>query len=283
MMRIGVTAFLSDRSIQPAELARAAEERGFDSMYVPEHTHIPVSRRTPAPIGEPLPEQYWRALDPFVALMHAAAVTTTLRLGTGVCLVMEHDPIVLAKEIATLDHLSGGRFTFGIGFGWNVEEAEDHGVIWKSRRAISREKVLAMQKLWEDEPTGFEGEFVRFQPSNPFPKPVQRPRPPTLIGGGAGPIMFRHVAEYGDGWAPIGARGMAKALPDLKRAWEEAGRDPATLQLMPFGSIPDVGKLQYIESLGATETVLGLQYGARDDVLRELDAFSKIVADFRGQ
>jgi probable F420-dependent oxidoreductase len=283
MMRIGVTAFLSDRSIQPVELARAAEDRGFDSMYVPEHTHIPVSRRTPAPMGEPLPEQYWRALDPFVALMQAAAVTTTLRLGTGVCLVMEHDPIVLAKEIATLDHLSGGRFTFGIGFGWNVEEAEDHGVIWKSRRAISREKVLAMQKLWEDEPAGFDGEFVRFSPSNPFPKPVQRPRPPTLIGGGAGPIMFRHVAEYGDGWAPIGARGVAKALPDLKRAWEEAGRDPSTLQLMPFGSIPDIGKLQYIESLGATETVLGLQYGARDDVLRELDSFAKIVADFRGQ
>jgi len=283
MMRIGVTAFLSDRSIQPVELARAAEDRGFDSMYVPEHTHIPVSRRTPAPMGEPLPEQYWRALDPFIALMQAAAVTTTLRLGTGVCLVMEHDPIVLAKEIATLDHLSGGRFTFGIGFGWNVEEAEDHGVIWKSRRAISREKLLAMQKLWENEPTGFDGEFVRFQASNPFPKPVQRPRPPTLIGGGAGPIMFRHVAEYADGWAPIGARGMAKALPDLKRAWEEAGRDPATLQLMPFGSIPDVGKLQYIESLGATETVLGLQYGARDDVLRELDSFAKIVADFQGK
>jgi len=282
MMRIGVTAFLSDRSIQPAELARAAEDRGFDSMYVPEHTHIPVSRRTPAPMGEPLPEQYWRALDPFVALTHAAAVTTTLRLGTGVCLVMEHDPIVLAKEIATLDHLAGGRFTFGIGFGWNVEEAEDHGVIWKSRRAISREKVLAMQRLWEDEPAGFDGEFVRFAPSNPFPKPLQRPRPLTLIGGGAGPIMFRHVAEYADGWAPIGARGMAKALPDLKRAWEEAGRDPSTLQLMPFGSIPDVGKLQYLDSLGVTETVLGLQYGAREDVLRELDSFSKIVAEFRG-
>jgi probable F420-dependent oxidoreductase len=234
-------------------------------------------------MGEPLPEQYWRALDPFIGLMQAAAVTTTLRLGTGVCLVMEHDPIVLAKEIATLDHLSGGRFTFGIGFGWNVEEAEDHGVIWKKRRAISREKVLAMQNLWEDEPAGFDGEFVRFQPSNPFPKPVQRPRPPTLIGGGAGPIMFRHVAEYADGWAPIGARGMAKAIPDLKRAWEEAGRDSAALQLMPFGSIPDVGKLEYIESLGATETVLGLQYGARDDVLRELDSFAKIVADFKGK
>lgn len=282
MMRIGVTAFLSDRSIRPDELARAAEERGFDSMYVPEHTHIPVSRRTPAPMGEPLPEQYWRALDPFVALTAAAAVTTTLRLGTGVSLVMEHDPIVLAKEIATLDHLSGGRFTFGIGFGWNVEEAEDHGVEWKRRRALTREKVLAMQALWSKDVAGFDGELVRFEPSKSWPKPVQQPRPSTLIGGGAGPIMFRHVAEYADGWAPIGARGVAKALPDMKRAWEEAGRDPAALQLMPFGSVPDVGKLEYFVTLGVTETVLGLQYGARDDVLRELDSFAEIVADFRG-
>ena len=280
-MRIGVTAFLSDKSIRPEELARAAEERGFDSMYVPEHTHIPVSRRTPAPLGEPLPEQYWRALDPFVGLMSAAAATKTIRLGTGVSLVMEHDPIVLAKEIATLDLLSGGRFTFGIGFGWNVEEAEDHGVEWKKRRAITREKVMAMQALWANDVAGFEGEYVHFEASKSWPKPVQQPRPPTLIGGGAGPIMFRHVAEYADGWAPIGARGVAKALPDLKRAWEEAGRDPASLQLMPFGSVPDVGKLEYFTTLGVTETVLGLQYGARDEVLRELDSFAEIVARFR--
>jgi len=190
-MRIGVTAFLTDRSIRPDELARAAEERGFDSMYVPEHTHIPVSRRTPAPMGEPLPEQYWRALDPFVALTFAAAATTNLRLGTGVALVMEHDPIVLAKEIATLDQLSGGRFTFGIGFGWNVEEAEDHGVEWKKRRALTREKILAMQALWSNDEAGFEGEYVRFEVSKAWPKPAQQPRPPILIGGGAGPIMFR--------------------------------------------------------------------------------------------
>ncbi|TMK79862.1 MAG: LLM class flavin-dependent oxidoreductase, partial [Actinobacteria bacterium] len=145
------------------------------------------------------------------------------------------------------------------------------------------EKVLAMQSLWTEGPAGFDGEFVRFEPADPFPKPVQQPRPPTLIGGGAGPIMFKHVAEYADGWAPIGAKGVAKALPDLKRAWEEAGRDPATLQLMPFGSIPDVGKLEYFTTLGVTETILGLQYGARDDVLRELDDFTKIVAEFKGR
>jgi len=233
-------------------------------------------------MGEPLPEQYWRALDPFVALTWAASVTTTLRIGTGVSLVIEHDPIVLAKEIATLDHLSGGRVTFGLGFGWNVEEAADHGVNWKQRRAISREKVLLMQAMWADDVASFEGEYVRMEASKAWPKPVQRPRVPTLIGGGAGPIMFRHIAEYADGWMPIGARGVAKALPDLKRAWQEAGRDPGAMELMPFGSLPDVGKLGYFESIGVTETVLGLSYGTRDEVLRELDGFAKVVTEYRG-
>ncbi|HJP65245.1 MAG TPA: LLM class F420-dependent oxidoreductase, partial [Actinomycetota bacterium] len=242
-MRIGITAFLSDRSMRPDEFAREIEARGFDSMYVPEHSHIPASRKTPAPMGEPLPEQYYRVLDPFVALTAAAMVTERLRIGTAVCLVIERDPIATAKEVATLDWLSGGRFVFGVGFGWNKEEMADHGIDYAQRREVSRERVLAMQRLWADEEASFEGEFVRFDKSFAWPKPVQQPRPLTLLGGGAGPKLFAHIAEYADGWMPIGGRGVGAALPALREAFEAAGRDSATLEVSATGSIPDPGKL----------------------------------------
>ncbi|HEX9234858.1 MAG TPA: TIGR03619 family F420-dependent LLM class oxidoreductase, partial [Actinomycetota bacterium] len=168
-MRIGITAFLSDRSMRPDEFAREIEARGFDSMYVPEHSHIPVSRLTPAPIGEPLPEQYHRALDPFVALTAAAMATERIRIGTAVCLMVERDPIVTAKEVATLDYVSGGRFVFGVGFGWNREEMADHGVDYATRREVSRERVLAMQALWRDDEASFGGGYVRFDKSWSWP------------------------------------------------------------------------------------------------------------------
>jgi probable F420-dependent oxidoreductase len=277
-MQFGVTMFGTDQAMRPDELARAAEERGFVSLYVPEHTHIPVSRRTPPPTGDgALPEYYARSLDPFVALTMAAAATDRLRVGTGICLVAQRDPIVTAKAVASLDRLSGGRFVFGVGFGWNEDELEDHGVDMRRRRDVAREHVLAMQRLWADDEATFDGEFVQLPPSWSWPKPVQQPWPPVLIGGAAGPKLFAHVAEYADGWIPIGGGGVRVALPQLHRAMEAAGRDPATARVVPFGSFPDPGKLDYYGSLGIDEVVLRVPVGGPDVALPVLDDYAKLV------
>lgn len=270
--------FMTDQTIRPTALARAIEERGFASLYVPEHTHIPVARRTAPPTGDAeLAEEYRRTLDPFVALTAAAAVTERLRVGTGICLVAQRDPIVTAKEVATLDLLSDGRFVFGIGFGWNQDELEHHGVRQADRREVVRERMLAMRSLWTDDEASFQGEHVRLDPSWSWPKPVQRPGPPVLIGGAGGPVLFRHIAEYGDGWIPIGGRGVRSALPDLERAFEDAGRDPETIRIVPFGTIPDPGKLEYYASLGIDEVVLRLPPRAADEVLPRLDRYARLV------
>ena len=279
-MKFGVQIFLSDKSIHPAEVAAEAEARGFASMYIPEHTHIPASRKTPPPMGEPLPEYYYRTLDPFVALTAAAAATQTIRLGTAILLVAQRDPILTAKEIASLDLLSHGRVTIGIGFGWNRDEIEQHGVDYTKRREITREKVLAMRELWTQEQASFDGEFVHIEPSFAWPKPVQQPWPPLFVGGQGGPKLFAAVAEYGDGWMPIGGRGMKAALPELRREYEARGRDPDTVQIKPIGSVPDAGKIEYFDSIGVRETVLGIEHGERDAVLADLDRFWKIVEPF---
>jgi probable F420-dependent oxidoreductase len=277
-VHFGVTMFATDQVMRPGDLARAAEERGFVSLYVPEHTHIPVSRRTPPPSGDAvLPDYYKRAFDPFVAMAMGAAATERLRVGTGICLVAQRDPIVTAKAVASLDHLSGGRFVFGVGFGWNADEIEDHGVEIRSRRAVAREHVLAMQRLWADDVAGFEGEYVQLPPSWSWPKPKQKPWPPVLVGGAAGPTLFAHVAEYADGWIPIGGAGVREALPLLHRAMEDAGRDPATVRVIPFGTIPDPGKLDYYASIGIDEVVLRVPAGDRDAVVPVLDDYSKLV------
>ena len=195
-MRFGITMFPTDLSIGPVELALEAEARGLDSIWFPEHTHIPVSRRTRAPAGEPLAEEYKRSLDPFVAMAAVAGATERIRVGTGIALVAQRDPIVMAKEVASLDLVSRGRLDLGIGFGWNVEEMADHGVDFTRRRDVVREKVLAMKALWTEDEAGFEGEYVNFEPSWSWPKPVQRPHPPLLIGGGGGPKLFAAIADY---------------------------------------------------------------------------------------
>ncbi|QSS91341.1 LLM class F420-dependent oxidoreductase [Streptomyces sp. M54] len=278
-MRISTTIFLTDETVTPVRLARELEQRGFGGLYLPEHTHIPVSRRTPAPMGGELPREYGRTLEPFVALGQAAAVTERLALGTGITLVAQHDPIGLAKQAATLDHLSGGRFTLGVGYGWNVEEAADHGVAWSTRRELGRDRMALMRALWADEPTGYEGAFGSVQPSEAHPKPVQRPRGPvngprTLIGGGAGPKLFAHIAEYADGWLPIGGRGLTESLPELRAVWEEAGRDPAHLQVVPYAVRPTPGKLAHYAELGVEEVVLQLPPADEPEVLRALDAYA---------
>jgi probable F420-dependent oxidoreductase len=280
-VKIGVTIHATDLAMSVPELAREAEARGFHSLYVPEHTHIPVSRRTPAPTGDAeLAEEYKRTPDPLIVLGAAAAVTRRIRLGTAIGLPAQHDPISLAKQIATLDRLSGGRLTYGIGYGWNVEEMEDHGIDPKRRRARVREVMLAMQALWSQEVAGFAGEFVRFEPSWQWPKPVQQPRPPVLIGAAPGPTLFAHVAEYADGWIPFGGAGLRSALPELRRAFEARGRDPGTLQVVPMGVFPEPGKLAYYREQGVCECVLRVPSAPRDRVLPVLDDYVQHVGRY---
>ena len=279
-MQIGITLFATDQSMSPVELAVEAEARGFASLYLPEHTHIPVSRRTPPPTGEAeLAEEYKRSLDPYVALAAASSVTQRIRLGTGIALVAQHDPITLAKQLATLDRLSDGRLVLGIGFGWNREEMENHGIDVKRRRARVRETLLAMQALWSQEVASFEGEFVNFEPSWQWPKPLQQPRPRTLIGGAAGPILFDHIAEYADGWLPIGGAGLREALADLRRAIEARGRSFEELHIAPMGVLPDAAKLEHYASLGCAEAVLRVPSVPRDQLMPVLDEYARLYLE----
>jgi probable F420-dependent oxidoreductase len=283
-MRYGITMFATDVSIDVVELAREAEARGLESLWLPEHTHIPVSRRTPPPTGDAeLADEYKRALDPLVALGAVAAATEHLRLGTGILLPAQREPIVTAKAVATLDHISGGRAALGVGFGWNEDEIEQHGVAMRDRRAVARERVLAMQALWADDEGSFHGEHVHLEPSWSWPKPVQRgadgrPRVPVLHGGAPGPKLFDHIAEYGDGWIPIGGRGLTEAVPRLRDLFAAAGRDPEALEIVPFGSIPDHGKLDHFEKVGVTECVFRIPSAPRDEVLPLLDRQAALIA-----
>ena len=277
-MKLGVTIHATDLTMDVAELTRAAEDRGFYSIYIPEHTHIPTSRRTPAPTGEAeLAEEYKRSLDPYIALAAAAAVTEKIRLGTGIGLPAQHDPITFAKQLATLDQISGGRFVFGIGFGWNHEEMENHGIDVRRRRKRVREAMLAMQALWAEDRASFSGEFHSFTESWQWPKPMQRPRPRVLVGGSPGPILFRHIAEYADGWIPIGGAGVNDALPELHREMKERGRDPESLHLVPMGVFPTPKKLDYYREMGCTEVVLRLPGAGREEVLPVLDDYAQLL------
>jgi len=228
-------------------------------------------------------DDYRRSLDPFVALSMAAAVTERITLGTGVVLAAQHDPIVLGKLIATLDHLSGGRVVFGLGFGWNREEAADHGVPFGERRAVAREHVLCMQALWSQEQAEFHGHYVDLDPCWSWPKPVQQPRVTTLVGGGAHPGVFDAIAEYADGWLPIGGSGLAEALPRLRKAVEAHGRDPGSVRVVPFGTVPGVEKLERYRDLGVDEVVLRVPSGTADEMLAVLDAHAAYVERFGGR
>ncbi|WP_329399774.1 LLM class F420-dependent oxidoreductase [Streptomyces melanogenes] len=276
-MRIATTIFLTDETITPVRLARELEERGFAGLYLPEHTHIPVERLSPYPPGGELPRQYGRTLDPFVALGQMAAVTESLCLGTGITLVAQHDPIDLAKQSATLDHLSGGRFTLGVGYGWNREEAADHGVEWSTRRELVRDRMALMRALWAEKPTAYEGPFGSVRASEAHPKPVRNGAPRVLLGGAAGPKLFAAVAEYADGWLPIGGGGLTDSLPQLRRAWEEAGRAPDDLEIVPYAVLPSPGKLTHYADLGIEEIVLQLPSADETAVLKALDEFAPYV------
>jgi len=270
--------FNTDRSIGIVDLATAVDERGLESVWLPEHTHIPTSRRTPYPNGGELPEEYKRALDPFVALTAAAMAAPSIRVGTGIMLAAQRDPIVTAKAVASIDLVTGGRFSLGIGFGWNEDEMNDHSVELKKRREQVREHVLAMRRLWEDDVASFDGEYVRFADSWSWPKPVQRPLP-VLIGGAAGPKLFDHIADYAQGWIPIGGKGITEAVPLLQDRVAAAGRDPSELEIVPFGSTPDHGKLDHFEKVGVTECVFALPSAPADRILPILDRYGELVAE----
>jgi probable F420-dependent oxidoreductase len=275
---LGITAFLTDRAMDPADLAMAVEERGFASLYLPEHTHLPVRAGSPPALVEGVSEEdYRRSLDPYVALATAASVTEHILLGTGITLVAQHDPIVLAKQIATLDHLSGGRFVLGMGYGWNAAEAADHGVDFSLRRAVAREKLLCMQALWSQEEAQFDGEHVHLSPSWSWPKPVNGGRVRTLIGAAPGPALYAAVAEHADGWMPIGGAGVASALMPLRETFASVGRDPADLHVVPFGTVPDHGKLEHYRAIGVTEVTLRVPSGPTDSMLRVLDDYTQYL------
>ena len=278
-MRFGVTIFATDQSMQVPSLAVAAEELGFDSVWIPEHTHIPTSRRTAPPTGDAeLAEEYKRSVDPLIALAAAASVTRTIRLGTGVMLPAQREPLVTAKAIATLQNLSGGRFDFGVGFGWNEDEMADHGVDYRTRRAHAREHMLAMQALWNNEVASFDGDHVSFPDTWSWPKPDQPVQ--VLVGGGAGPKMFAHIAEYADGWIPIGGAGLSEQIPRFKEAVEAAGRDPEALRIVPFGSHPTPQKLEHFAEIGVTECVFRLPSAPADDVLPVLEEQARLIAEW---
>lgn len=285
-MHIGVGMFPTDTAIQPADLARAAEDHGFESLWFPEHSHIPTSRETPWGGREgapPLPEMYWRTHDQLIALTVAAAATSSIRLATGITLVAQRDPLWLAKQTASLDMISGGRLIFGIGYGWNKEEMAHHGVPYTQRRAILREKVLAIKELWTEAEAEFHGEYVDFSPSWSWPKPVQKPGPPIIMGGSAGPRTFADIVEFCDGWMPIASRSDIVAKADaLRQAAEDAGRDPATLSLGVFFAKPDLETLDAYVAAGVSRTVFQLPAKGADAVLPELERLAPLIARYQG-
>lgn len=278
--RFGVSMFPTDYAIQPIDLARAAEGRGFDSLFFPEHTHIPASRLSPFPGGGDLPPEYWHSHDPFVALAACAAVTEKIRLGTGICLVIERDPITLAKEIASLDMISNGRVILGIGAGWNREEMENHGADFKNRWKIVREKILAMQAIWNNEEAEFHGEFVDFDPLWSYPKPVQAGGPPVWIGANS-KWVFDRVADYADGWMPIGGLGSGN-MERMTEALAARDRDIKDLDLALFGAPMQPEALRGRIEQGFDELVFSLPPKPADDVLPILDRCAALAEEFRG-
>lgn len=277
-MHIGLTIFPTDYAIPMPELAVEAESRGFESLWVSEHSHIPVSRRTPYPGGGELPKMYYDTLDPFVALAAAAAVTSRIKLATGICLVVQRDPIHTAKEVASLDRISGGRFLFGVGGGWNEEEMNDHGTPLRGRFELLRERVEAMVAIWTHDEAEYHGKRVDFDPLFMWPKPVQKPYPPIHVGG-AFPAAARRAVRYGDGWLPVGGPGddLPGQIPQVRRMAEEAGRDPTSLEVSVFAVAPKEKVVARYREAGVDRVVIGLPPAGRDTVLAILDACASFV------
>ena len=277
-MRVGAFYFPTDYGIDVRELARAAEDRGFESLLMPEHTHIPTSRRTPYPGGGELPKAYSHTHDPFVALSFAAAATSKILLGTGICLIPQRDPIVTAKCVASLDQLSKGRFLFGIGGGWNVDEMENHGARYETRFKLMRERILAMKALWTQTEAAYHGQMVNFDPVWLYPKPAQRPHPPILLGGSSD-YTLKRVVEFCDGWLPIARPSFnaKEAVARLRQAAAAGGRDFSTLSISVFGAPADESVLAEYREAGLQRAVLAIPDLTRDEIMGVLDKYARFV------
>ncbi|MCK9517749.1 MAG: LLM class F420-dependent oxidoreductase [Dehalococcoidia bacterium] len=281
-MKFGITMFPTDYAIPVTELAKACEDLGFESLFFPEHTHIPVSRKTPWPGGTELPREYSHTLDPFVTMSAAAAVTTNLKVGTGICLVIQRDPITLAKEVASIDHLSGGRMLFGIGGGWNREEMEDHGTDPRKRWKVLRERIEAMKEIWTKDEAEYHGELVNFPPLWSWPKPVQKPYPPILVGGD-GPRTLQRVIRYGDEWMPIYGRSaehLPERIKELQQLAKDAGREPIPVSL--FGAPPSPEHIETLGRAGVTRCVFVLPPVPADEALPRLSRYAQAAAAISG-
>jgi probable F420-dependent oxidoreductase len=285
-MKIGITLFDTDRTLPPARLAQEIEQRGFDSMFLPEHSHIPVSRRTRWPgarpgSDDPLPDYYRHLHDQIVALAMAGAVTQRLMLGTAVTLVPQHDPIWLAKQLASLDHLTGGRVVLGVGYGWNVEQGESHGVAFGERRQRTEDCIAIMRSLWCDEVASHDGQQLSLQPSWAYPKPAQQGGPPIIVGG-MGPRTYEAIARFGDGWMPITARGtLGGRIEPLRAAFERHGRNPDSIRVFIMGGPADPAQLANLAAEGVEHVCLTVWSEDPDEILRKLDEFQTIAAQTR--
>ena len=278
-MDFGALMFFTDYAISAVELARALEERGFESVWAPEHSHIPTSRKSPWPGGGDLPKAYYDAMDPFVSLTAAAIATSRLKVGTGVCLVQQRDPIQTAKLVASIDQVSNGRFLFGVGGGWNRDEMENHGTEFKTRFKLMRERIEAMQAIWTKSKAEYHGDMVDFSEMMAWPKPVQKPYPPILVGG-AFPQAARRAIRYGDGWCPIGGRAGSSptdVLEEFRRMAREGGRDPQSLPVTLFGAAEDADRLARYRDLGIARVVVMLPSESRDKIVPTLDRWAELI------
>ena len=284
-MHFGAAMFFTDYAMAPGELGRALEERGFESVWAPEHSHIPVSRASPFPNGGELPKQYYDVMDPFVTLSVAAAATRTLKVGTGVCLVQQRDPIQTAKLVASIDQVSAGRFLFGVGSGWNAEEMADHGTPFRSRHKIARERIEAMKVIWTETKAEYHGEFVNFDPMMAWPKPVQKPHPPIIVGG-AFPYGARRAIRYGNGWVPHASRpeygDVSDFLPQFHQMVDEAGRDPASLPLTMFRIVEDLDRLRHYRDIGISRVVITLPSAGPGQVMPIIDRWADLMQRMDG-
>ena len=279
-MQFGASMFFTDYAMSANDLAVALEQRGFDIVWAPEHSHIPLSRKTPFIMGGDLPKRYYDVMDPFVTLTAAAMATRSLKLGTGVCLIAQRDPIQTAKLVASIDQVSGGRFVFGIGNGWNQDEMENHGTDFRTRHKRARENVEAMKAIWTQAKAEYHGEFVNFDPMMTWPKPVQKPHPPIIVGG-AFPYSARRAIRYGDGWMPqvttYAKEPLSDLIPRFRQMAAEAGRDPASLSISIGGQGPDLDLVKRYRDMGVDRVSCSLMSEKAEAILPVLDTWAEII------